>query len=78
MDWTEIVIEIHKKHADTAASVAQMAAGGIYIEDYGDIEENTFNIDLDMVKIHMYKYAKQMVTKICNINLKRAYKSIIF
>jgi hypothetical protein len=29
-----------------------------------------------MVKIHMHKYAKQMVTKICNINMKRAYKSM--
>ncbi len=43
MDWTDIVIKISSKDADTVAAIAQMVVSrGIYIEDY-----STFDSDIE-------------------------------
>lgn len=68
MEWTDITITVPQKHADTAEAIATMVAnGGIYIEDYSDLEQQAWEIahvdlieqDLldqprDIVKVHMY------------------------
>ena len=68
MEWTDIRLTVSKADAEAAEAVATMIAeGGIYIEDYSDIEEQVAQIahvDLieqelldkprDTVIIHMY------------------------
>ena len=68
MEWTDIRLTVAKSDADNAEAVATMIAeGGIYIEDYSDIEQQVAEIahvDLieqelldkprDRVIIHMY------------------------
>lgn len=68
MEWTDISISVKKKDADTAEAIATMIAnGGIYIEDYSDLEEQVQAIahidlieqelldkDRDTVIVHMY------------------------
>ena len=68
MEWTDIRLTVAKSDADNAEAVATMVAeGGIYIEDYSDIEQQVAEIahvDLieqelldkprDRVIIHMY------------------------
>lgn len=68
MEWTDIQITVPKRYADTAEAIATMVAnGGIYIEDYSDLEQQAWEIahvDLieqelldqprDIVKVHMY------------------------
>lgn len=68
MEWTDISITVPRRYAGTAEAVATMIAnGGIYIEDYADLEEQAWEIahvDLieqelldkprDIVIVHMY------------------------
>ncbi len=68
MEWTDITVTVAKRDADTAEAIATMAAGGgIYIEDYSDLEQQAWEIahvDLieqelldkprDVVTVHMY------------------------
>lgn len=68
MEWTDIRLTVSKADAEAAEAVATMIAeGGIYIEDYSDIEEQVeqiTHVDLieqelldkprDTVIIHMY------------------------
>ena len=68
MEWTDISITVPRRYADTAEAVATMVAnGGIYIEDYADLDEQAWeiaHIDLieqelldkprDIVIVHMY------------------------
>lgn len=68
MEWTEVLIEIGAENIDTAADIANMVVPyGVYIEDYRNLEEETWeiaNIDLideDLLKkdrtkgyIHIY------------------------
>ena len=68
MEWTDIRLTVAKADADNAEAVATMIAeGGIYIEDYSDIEQQvaeSAHVDLieqelldkprDTVIIHMY------------------------
>ena len=68
MEWTDIRLTVSKADAEAAEAVATMIAeGGIYIEDYSDIEEQVeqiAHVDLieqelldkprDTVIIHMY------------------------
>ncbi len=45
MDWTELTITVPTAQAEEACAIAQMAAGGgIYLEDYSDLEEKTLEI----------------------------------
>ena len=68
MKWTDISITVAKRDADIAEAIATMVAnGGIYIEDYSDLEQQAWEIahvDLieqelldkprDVVIVHMY------------------------
>ena len=68
MEWTDIRITVPQQYAETAEAIATMVSnGGIYIEDYSDLEEQAWEIahvDLieqelldqprDIVKVHMY------------------------
>ncbi len=68
MEWTDIRLTVAQKDAEQAEAVATMIAeGGIYIEDYSDIEEQVeqiAHVDLiepellekprDVVIIHLY------------------------
>ena len=45
MDWTEIEITVDTNKTDIAAAICNMESlGGIYIEDYSDLEEQSFKI----------------------------------
>jgi len=45
MDWTDLTVTVPTENIDEAAAIAQMVAGGgIYIEDYSDLEEKTLEI----------------------------------
>ena len=45
MEWTDIRLTVSKTDAEAAEAVATMIAeGGIYIEDYSDIEEQVEQI----------------------------------
>ena len=68
MEWTDIQLTVPQRDAEAAEAIATMAAnGGIYIEDYSDLEQEAMeiaHIDLieqelldkprDIVIIHMY------------------------
>ena len=68
MEWTDIRITVPQQYAETAEAIATMVSnGGIYIEDYSDLEQQAWEIahvdlieqDLldqprDIVKVHMY------------------------
>ena len=68
MEWTDIQITVPHPYAETAEAIATMVSnGGIYIEDYSDLEQQAWEIahvDLieqelldqprDIVKVHMY------------------------
>ena len=68
MQWTDIEITVPQAYAGTAEAIATMVDnGGIYIEDYSDLEQQAWEIahvDLieqelldkprDVVKVHMY------------------------
>ena len=45
MNWTEICIKVNTADCDTAAAICETAAlGGIYIEDYSDLEQGAEEI----------------------------------
>jgi ribosomal protein L11 methyltransferase len=45
MNWTEIRIKVNTSNTDVAAAICNMAAvGGIYIEDYSDLEQGAEEI----------------------------------
>lgn len=68
MEWTDIKITVPRRWADTAEAVATgISGGGIYIEDYADleaqvqaiahvdlIEQELLEKDRDTVIVHMY------------------------
>ena len=68
MEWTDIQITVPQQYAETAEAIATMVSnGGIYIEDYRDLEQQAWEIahvdlieqDLldqprDIIKVHMY------------------------
>lgn len=68
MEWTDVSLTVSKKDAEAAEAVATMLAeGGIYIEDYSDLEqevEQIAHVDLieqalrdkprDIVILHLY------------------------
>ena len=45
MEWTDIQITVPHPYAETAEAIATMVSnGGIYIEDYSDLEEQAWEI----------------------------------
>lgn len=57
MDWTEVCIEIGAADIDRAADIANMAVPyGIYIEDYRNLEEETWEIaNIDLIDEELLK-----------------------
>ena len=40
MDWTDVTVTVPRDQAELAAAIASMVVtGGVYVEDYGDLEE---------------------------------------
>ena len=68
MNWTELIITVPRGRADAAEAAAlRFADGGLYIEDYADLEAQVMaiaHVDLideallaqprDVVKLHLY------------------------
>lgn len=45
MNWTEILVTVDTKNTEVCAAICNMAAiGGIYIEDYSDLEQGAWDI----------------------------------
>ena len=45
MEWTDIQITVPQQYAETAEAIATMVSnGGIYIEDYRDLEQQAWEI----------------------------------
>ncbi len=45
MDWTDVTVTVPREHAELAAAIASMVvSGGVYVEDYGDLEEMVLEI----------------------------------
>ena len=73
MEWTDIQITVPHPYAETAEAIATMVSnGGIYIEDYSDLEEQAWEIahvdlieqdllerDRDHAVIHLYIPAQE-------------------
>ena len=58
MEWTDISITVPRRYADTAEAVATMVAnGGIYIEDYADLEQQAWEI------AHVYLIEQELLDK---------------
>lgn len=68
MQWTELTVKVNNKDADRASDIVSFAAeGGIYVEDYSQLEEDVFEVipwgliddellskDRERVLIHIY------------------------
>ncbi len=77
MEWTDIQLTVSKADAEQAEAIATLIAeGGIYIEDYSDLEqevENIAHVDLieqelldkprDIVIIHLYLQPETLPTE---------------
>ncbi len=44
MDWTEIIIRVASSDTDIAADIAQFVVQGIYVEDYRELERESYEI----------------------------------
>lgn len=57
MDFTEIIIEVGVRDTDKASDIAQMAAaGGIYVEDYSQLEAQALEIaHIDLIDEELLK-----------------------
>ena len=45
MNWTEILVTVDTKNTEVCAAICNMAAiGGIYVEDYSDLEQGAWDI----------------------------------
>ena len=69
MEWTDIRITVPQQYAETAEAIATMVSnGGIYIEDYSDLEQQAWEIaHVDLIEqelldkpryivmVHMYR-----------------------
>ena len=57
MEWTDIRLTVAKADADNAEAVATMIAeGGIYIEDYSDIEQQVAEIAHVLMAVYNTAY----------------------
>ncbi len=63
-EWTEISLTVSQNDADTAAAIAQLfASGGLYIEDYSDLEEQVMAIArIDLIEESLRSAPKDCVT----------------
>ena len=88
MEWTDIQITVPQQYAETAEAIATMVSnGGIYIEDYRDLEQQAWEIahvdlieqDLldqprDIVKVHMYLAPDENPAEILPLFKKSGWK----
>ena len=67
MEWTDIRLTVAKSDADNAEAVATMIAeGGIYIEDYSDIEQQVAEIaHVDLIEQELLDKPRDTVSSIC-------------
>ncbi len=67
MDWTEVKISVPAQELDKAADIAQMVVPyGIYIEDYSDLENETWEIaHIDLIDEELL--AKDRTTGIIHV-----------
>ena len=67
MEWTDIRLTVSKADAEAAEAVATMIAeGGIYIEDYSDIEEQVEQIaHVDLIEQELLDKPRDTVIIIC-------------
>ena len=63
MEWTDISITVAKRDADTAEAIATMVAnGGIYIEDYSDLEQQAWEIaHVDLIEQELLDKPRDVV-----------------
>lgn len=63
MEWTDITITVAKRDADTAEAIATMVAnGGIYIEDYSDLEQQAWEIaHVDLIEQELLDKPRDVV-----------------
>lgn len=63
MEWTDIKITTTKTHADTAEAIATgISGGGIYIEDYSDLEKGVLEIaHIDLIDEELLQKNRQEV-----------------
>ena len=63
MEWTDIQITVPKRYADTAEAIATMVAnGGIYIEDYSDLEQQAWEIaHVDLIEQELLDQPRDIV-----------------
>ena len=81
MEWKDIKITVPKKDAETAEAIATgVSGGGIYIEDYSDleaqvqaiahvdlIEEDLLQKDRSIVAIHLYLSPEQNLAEVVDL-----------
>ena len=92
MEWKDIKITVPKKDADTAEAIATgVSGGGIYIEDYSDleaqvqaiahvdlIEEDLLQKDRNIVAIHLYLSPEQNLAEVVDLLHQRLHALLIF
>ena len=63
MEWTDITITVAKRDSDTAEAIATMVAnGGIYIEDYSDLEQQAWEIaHVDLIEQELLDKPRDVV-----------------
>ena len=74
MEWTDISITVAKRDADTAEAIATMVAnGGIYIEDYSDLEQQAWEIaHIDLIEQDLLDKPRDIViVHTCTLPLTR-------
>ncbi len=64
MEWTDIAITVSDHDADTAQDIATfVSGGGIYIEDYRDLEKQSWEIaHVDLIDPELLKKPRDVVT----------------
>ena len=63
MEWTDIQITVPQQYAETAEAIATMVSnGGIYIEDYRDLEQQAWEIaHVDLIEQDLLDQPRDIV-----------------
>ena len=63
MEWTDIQLTVPQRHAEIAEAIATMVAnGGIYIEDYSDLEQEAWEIaHIDLIEQELLDKPRDIV-----------------
>ena len=71
MEWTDIQITVPQQYAETAEAIATMVSnGGIYIEDYRDLEQQAWEIaHVDLIEQDLlHELNKDNIPNLANID----------